>query len=67
MPNNESSPHCQLVLSKPPACGDFKAERSYAMCLAWKIMTEEKQPRLQLKRAWQEIHKTCPSRRARYE
>lgn len=63
MPDIKSSPHCELVLSKPPECGDFRKTRSFAMCLAWKIMDEEKLPRLQLKRAWQEIRKTCPAKK----
>jgi hypothetical protein len=61
---DKSSPHCQTVLSKPPDCTDFKAERSYAMCLAWKIMDEQKLPRLPLRQAWVQIHATCPSKRA---
>jgi hypothetical protein len=63
MPDIKSSPHCELVLSRPPTCGDFRATRSYAMCLAWKIMSDERAPRLQLRRAWQKIRETCPAKR----
>jgi hypothetical protein len=64
MPDIKTSPHCELVLSKPPECTDFRKVRSWVLCKAWGIMDERKLTKLPIKEAWVEAHKTCPSKRA---
>ena len=63
MPDIKSSPHCELVLSKPPDCQDFRKVRSWVMCKAWGMLGEGKLTKLPIKAAWQEAHVTCKPKR----
>lgn len=63
MPHDKSSPHCQRVLEDLEEgripCGDFRATRSGAMCLAFDIMHEKNLNKLPLKEAWRHIKTKC--------
>jgi hypothetical protein len=57
------SEHCQTVLKdleegKIP-CGDFRATRSAAMCLAFDIYNKEGRKSLPLKEAWGKLKTKC--------
>jgi uncharacterized Ntn-hydrolase superfamily protein len=63
MNGNPVSPHCERVLAALDKgqikCWDFRGTRSAAMCLAFKIMEEEKLSRLPVGRAWQVLREKC--------
>jgi len=53
------SEHCQRVLEEPPKCYDFRGIRSYVLCLAWKLLEDEKRTTLPVGEAWQKARATC--------
>ena len=53
------SPHCEAVLTKPPACWDFRGIRSWVMCRSWQLMEDEKLTQLPVGRAWAEARQAC--------
>jgi hypothetical protein len=59
MPDIKSSPHCELVLSKPPECGDYRAMRSWVLCKSWQLMDKGRLTRLPVKQAWSEAKGIC--------
>jgi len=63
MPRDSKS-HCEEILKAPPPCGDFKGQRSYALCSAWKSYHEEKLDKLPLKQAWAQIKAKCQKNEA---
>jgi hypothetical protein len=58
-----ASEHCQVVLKELEegkiSCGDFRAVRSAAMCLAFDIYNKEGRTKLPLKEAWQKLRTKC--------
>lgn len=53
------SPHCEVVLAKPPECEDFRGIRSWIMCRAFQIMEVEDRKKLPVGEAWSEARKVC--------
>jgi hypothetical protein len=57
------SDKCEIVLSQPltkDVCYDFRTIRQRTMCLAWKIMDEQKIPfRQAIKEAWRTVKEGC--------